>query len=142
MALFRKGLEAGSRVRDVQEVRGALQAAEAALQLARPGELLLIQADQIDETVEYLKRYLASGDGGRQISYQEALAMGQPADLDRLVGETANHERPRSFFIIDNNKVLLPDDQALQSGTVRKDPAEVKAPIASYDKLAKQLLEQ
>jgi cyanophycin synthetase len=78
MALFRKGLEAGGRVREVLEVRGAIKALETALRQARPGDLLLLQADEIDETVNWVKNYLASGDVGREITFREAVALGQP----------------------------------------------------------------
>jgi cyanophycin synthetase len=60
IGLFRRGVQEGRRVRDVREIQGALKAVEAALEAARPGELLLIQADEIDETVTFMKKYLAA----------------------------------------------------------------------------------
>src|SRR5262249_10074680 len=78
MALFRKGLEAGGRVTEVLEVRGAIKALETAIRQARPGDLMLLQADEIDETVNYVRNYLASGNGGREIPFREAVALGQP----------------------------------------------------------------
>ena len=38
---------------------GATKAAEAALASAQPGELVLLQADTVDETVQWLRGYLA-----------------------------------------------------------------------------------
>jgi len=35
-------------------------AADAALRLVRPGELLLVQADVVDQAVNYLKAYLTT----------------------------------------------------------------------------------
>jgi cyanophycin synthetase len=78
MALFRKGLEAGGRVKEVLEVRGAIKALETAIRQARPGDLMLLQADEIDETVTYVRNYLASGNVGREITFREAVALGQP----------------------------------------------------------------
>ncbi len=39
----------------------------------RPGQLLLIQADVIDETVNFVKRYLAATEAGREIGLIEAI---------------------------------------------------------------------
>jgi cyanophycin synthetase len=78
MALFRRGLTAGRRVGEIQEVCGAVKAMRTALESARPGELLLIQADVIDETVDFMRNYLAATAAGREIDFTEALAMSQP----------------------------------------------------------------
>ena len=56
--LFRKGLESATRTKEIVEVDGATKAAETALQFAQPGELVLLQADTIDETVQWLRGYL------------------------------------------------------------------------------------
>jgi cyanophycin synthetase len=60
IALFRQGMAAGDRAQQVEEFRGAVNSVEHALQTAQPGELLLIQADAIDETVDCVRRYVAS----------------------------------------------------------------------------------
>jgi cyanophycin synthetase len=57
-AVFRQGLGAGKRVKEVQEVRSWRKAVEQALAALRPGELLVIQPDIIDETVELIRQYL------------------------------------------------------------------------------------
>jgi cyanophycin synthetase len=59
MSLFRQGLANGDRVAEVQSVQGWQRAVETALWTAQPGDLLLIQADQIDETVAYVRTRLA-----------------------------------------------------------------------------------
>jgi cyanophycin synthetase len=59
MSLFRQGLAAGDRVQEVQTIQGWQPAVEAALWIAQPGDLLLVQADVIDETVDYVRARLA-----------------------------------------------------------------------------------
>jgi cyanophycin synthetase len=56
--LFRNGVEKGKRVRRIDEVRGADAAVEFALRGAKPGDLVLVQADTVDETVSFIRRYL------------------------------------------------------------------------------------
>jgi cyanophycin synthetase len=77
IGLFRRGLTGRARVRKIQEVRGALRAVDAALTSARPGELLLIQVDIVDETLELARGYLAGA--AREVSMAEALAVLAPA---------------------------------------------------------------
>jgi len=73
--LFSAGLERGTRVAEVVEVRGSVKAVEAALRSARSGDVLLLQADVIDETVEFIKRYLTNKQSsGREVSIAELLA--------------------------------------------------------------------
>ncbi len=50
----------GSRVKQIEEIRGAVAAVETALRPAQPGELMLVQADTIDETVQCVRRYVES----------------------------------------------------------------------------------
>ncbi|MBI1901081.1 MAG: hypothetical protein HYS13_08220 [Planctomycetia bacterium] len=71
-SLFRQGLESGNRVEDVREIRGALEAIDVALEEARPGELLLVQADKIDDTVEFVRRRLLPKAGCREIDLKTA----------------------------------------------------------------------
>jgi cyanophycin synthetase len=73
MSLFRQGAEKGGRVRETLEVRGALKAVETALAMLRPNDLVLIQADKIGESVDFVRRYLASRACGQEIDLNEAL---------------------------------------------------------------------
>lgn len=66
---FRKGLSAGPRVREILEVQGALKAVDLGLSLVRPGELLVIQADEVHESVAHIRQRLAD-----QPSLQKAKA--------------------------------------------------------------------
>ena len=59
VGLFRKGLQSATRTKEIIDVAGATNAAEAALKSSLPGELVLIQADTVDETMQWLRGYLA-----------------------------------------------------------------------------------
>ena len=78
MGLFRQGLTVGERVADVQEFKGNIRAIESALKHVRPGELLVVQADKIDETMEFLHKFLAAGDKGHEIDLVEAMEVPSP----------------------------------------------------------------
>jgi cyanophycin synthetase len=60
MGLFRKGVETGSRAKEIIEITGAVKAAETALNMVQPGELLLLQADKIDETMDWIRQYIST----------------------------------------------------------------------------------
>jgi cyanophycin synthetase len=76
--LFRQGLASATRTREIVEIAGATLAAEAALAAAEPGELVLLQADTIDETVLWLRGYL------------QALAARVPTEaIEPVVGKPA-----------------------------------------------------
>jgi cyanophycin synthetase len=67
--LFRQGIEAaGHRVQEVQEVQGWRNAAAMALKELRPGDLLLIQADVVDESMDFVRELLATSSEGREIA--------------------------------------------------------------------------
>ena len=57
---FRIGLAKSTRVKQVDEVRGADEAAEFALRQAKPGELILLQSYTADETVSFIRNYVES----------------------------------------------------------------------------------
>jgi cyanophycin synthetase len=59
IGLFRQGLQSAARTKEIIEVAGATNAAEAALKSSLPGELVLLQADTVDETMQWLRGYLA-----------------------------------------------------------------------------------
>jgi cyanophycin synthetase len=77
-AFFRKGLAARRRIKHIEEVQGALAALEHALATARPGELLLIQVDLVDETMELMRRHLETDAACRQIDFREAMHQTKP----------------------------------------------------------------
>ena len=61
IGLLRAGLGNGRRTKEMQAFNAWTNAADAALQVVRPGELLLVQADHVDTAVNYLKTVLANG---------------------------------------------------------------------------------
>ncbi len=73
MGLLRQGLAGAKRALEIQEIRGSVPAIELALASVRPGELLMIQADTIDETVDYVRKYLAAHKDSHEISLLEAV---------------------------------------------------------------------
>jgi cyanophycin synthetase len=75
--LLRQGLAGRRRVREIEEVKGAVKAAEFAMESVRPGELLLVQVDLVDETLDLLRRYLRSGVMAREIDLSEASALAE-----------------------------------------------------------------
>ena len=87
MHRFRDGLALGPRVEQIEEIFGAVKAIDAALSTLKPGDLLLLQADTIDETVDYVRRYLAENYTARETTYCEALATA-PAHLPAVNGSS------------------------------------------------------
>jgi cyanophycin synthetase len=78
IALFRQGLEKGKRVREIHEITGWKKSCEQALSMVQPGELLLVQADVVDETIDYLKSLVTTEVSIRQIDLSDALAPAKP----------------------------------------------------------------
>jgi cyanophycin synthetase len=60
IGLIRQGVEAGGRAKQIDEVRGADAAVELALRSVQPGDVLLVQADTVDESVQFIRSYLES----------------------------------------------------------------------------------
>ncbi len=55
--LFREGLSGAGRTREVREIFGSLNAIDLGMSSLGSGSLLLIQADEVDETVDYMRKY-------------------------------------------------------------------------------------
>lgn len=72
--LFRQGLASGSRVRQTEEVAGAVKALEHALNAAQPGDLVVLQTHVVDETVEFVRRYVNALAAPSQAAEVEAIA--------------------------------------------------------------------
>jgi cyanophycin synthetase len=63
IGLLRAGLANARRTKEMQAFTEWTSAADAALRLIKPGELLLVQADVVDQAVGYLKQFLATSVG-------------------------------------------------------------------------------
>jgi cyanophycin synthetase len=74
MRRFREGVSQGRRTQYIEEIFGAVKAIDKALAMLQPGDLLLLQADTIDETVDYVRKYLTTHHTAREITLAEALA--------------------------------------------------------------------
>ncbi len=57
--LMREGLARGKRIKNLVETRGEMVAIEMLLQRIQPGDLLLIQADQVEQAIQFIEAYLA-----------------------------------------------------------------------------------
>ena len=55
MAILAEGIGGDCRAKRVERIQGALKSIDLAIAAAKPGSLLLIQADTADETVVHLK---------------------------------------------------------------------------------------
>jgi cyanophycin synthetase len=60
VSLLRKGVSQSQRLPGIFETRGEIVAVEAALQQLRAGDLLYIQPDQIELTLDFVQNYMAS----------------------------------------------------------------------------------
>lgn len=83
MSLFRRGLASGERTREIQSIHGWRQAVDAALWQIQPGDLLLVQADRIDETVAYVRERLAADQAQGEPSLTRATRP-EPARVEAL----------------------------------------------------------
>jgi len=72
-SIFKRGMDSGKRVKEVYDFIGWEKAVEHALTLIKSGDLMLLQADTIDETVQYLQRAMEHNQLGREIDLNSAL---------------------------------------------------------------------
>ena len=63
--LLRRGVDRGTRVREVQETLGEQRAIEASLRAMRTGDLLVVLVDQVEESIAFVDRFLATEGTGR-----------------------------------------------------------------------------
>ena len=77
IGLLRAGLANARRIREMNAFNTWTAAADAALRVVRPGELLLVQADVVDEAVNYLRAFLTSdlSVNGNTLSTADAAAI-------------------------------------------------------------------
>jgi cyanophycin synthetase len=61
-SLIREGLKRGARVRHVAEIPNPIEAAKYVLDRLGPGDLLVLQPDDIDESVRFVRDYLGHPD--------------------------------------------------------------------------------
>lgn len=71
--LIRQGIESRGLPRFIHEVRGATKAMEMALAMVQPGDLLLLQADVIEETMQFMKQYQSDLENQRTLELLERL---------------------------------------------------------------------
>ena len=92
IATMRLGLAQGHRVKEVHDFQGSLLSVEAALRTVGGGDLLVVQADTIDETVAFIRRYLDTEATGRVLT-----------SLDERVEEGLVLARSRKLVAVDDD---------------------------------------
>lgn len=87
--LFREGVEKANPACEIEEVRGAVPGMQRALDTLQPADLVLLQADTVDESVDFMRKFLEEhSDDVREITLAQAIvaAVPQPT-IDLEVGE-------------------------------------------------------
>jgi cyanophycin synthetase len=87
-AIFKRGMDSGKRVKEVYDFIGWEKAFEHALTLIKAGDLMLLQADTIDDTVQYLQRAMEHNQLGREIDLTSAL------ETNPTTGSSTNESAP------------------------------------------------
>ncbi len=79
-ALLRRGLAIGPRVRASHEHSDPLKAIEAALRELQGGDLLVVQADDVDATLAFIHQYLRVVAPGREVDLHEMIEVAESRD--------------------------------------------------------------
>ena len=83
MHFTEQGLNKCPRVKEVRSIAGWKTACAEVIQAAQPGELVLMQADVVDVTVQHLHELAATTDIViREITLADAMAVVPPARID------------------------------------------------------------
>jgi cyanophycin synthetase len=85
--LLKQGLQGCTRAKQIEAIRGAVKAVELALDSAEPGHLLVVQADTVDETVGFIRRYLQTLEDAKLA--QSFGDLGQTAAIRKVLAEEA-----------------------------------------------------
>lgn len=108
--LFRQGMEKVGRVKEILEVRGGTKGLEMAMSVSKPGDLLVIQPDLIDDGVAFLRKFL--DEGGREVPLEEAIRRPKTAPVAVAAGakiENANsghaHHEEEPYDTLDADDV-------------------------------------
>lgn len=74
--LFCQGIRETGGEKPIHEVAGAVASMDLALGMLNPGDLLLLQADEVAETVAYIQQYLEKNPQAREVAACETADMG------------------------------------------------------------------
>jgi len=94
ISLFRQGLERGKRVKEIQEITGWQKACETVINKMKPGDLWLIQADVVDETVTYLRSLVTTDTTIREITLADAMRLSLTPPPAPVVDPTRTPTQP------------------------------------------------
>jgi cyanophycin synthetase len=74
--LMRDGLSRGKRIKQIIETRGEMIAIETTLKKMQPGDLVLIQADQVEPAIQFIEAYLAGSPTSQTVTGHVPAAVG------------------------------------------------------------------
>ena len=94
VTLMRRGLSAATRVADIYETRGEFRAIEAGFKMLRPGDLILVQADQVEPSLAFIEQYIAAnsaaaGSGAAPCGCDSAVSSGSAGATNGAIREAA-----------------------------------------------------
>jgi cyanophycin synthetase len=93
--MFKQGIDRGKRVKEVYDFIGWQNAVDRSLKLLKKGDLMLLQADTIDATVQYLQRAMEHENLGKEIDMDSALR-NKDQDPARTMLPTKNPSKEQS----------------------------------------------
>ncbi len=64
ITLMRQGLSNATRATEIFETRGEFRAIEAGLSMLRTGDLILVQADQVEPSLAFIEQFIGANAGG------------------------------------------------------------------------------
>jgi cyanophycin synthetase len=82
VTLMRRGLAVAARVSEIHETRGEFRAIEEGLAMLKPGDLILVQADQVEPALAFIEEYIATN------SRSEPQTQGQAADSSMSLNDS------------------------------------------------------
>ncbi len=87
--LIRQGMS-GSRVKEIHEIRST-RGAEACLSLVQPGDLVLLQADTIDDTINFINEKFVVPQHAREIKLRDAVPEAEQSTAAHTPARNTTH---------------------------------------------------
>ena len=123
-ALLRRGLAVGPRVREFHEHPEPMKAVEASLRELQAGDLLIVQADDVDATIAFIKNYLRAEAPGREVDLAEMIEVAESRDA--VTAGRSWDEGPGQSHLLDVHARGVARDRAGRSGTPATETQRVR----------------